>query len=374
LLGATALLGAGLVAGCGGDDSGQDPTQVLEETFSGSKDVSSGVIDVSVSAGGESEGEAASFNFTLSGPFEDQGEGMLPAFDLAVSLAIEGGGQDLSFAGGATSTGEQGYLNFEGTDYELDEGTFSSFQEGFESGTTDDSTSTDEDPTARLEELGIDPVAWLTNLQNEGEEDVEGTATIHISGDADIPQIIDDIQAGVEAAGEAATPVPPEQLDQIEGAVSEARFDVYTGVDDKILRRLVLTFAIEVPEELQPGGGSANVDLSVTLSGLNEEQTIEAPADAKPLTELLGQLGGLGALGGLGGLGGLGDLGGDLDLGITPDGSGGSDDGSGGSDDGSGGSDAAPAPDAGVNDAFLDCIAGAASEADFEECAAQFAP
>ena len=56
---------------------------------------------------------------------------------------------------------------------------------------------------------------------------------------------------------------------------------------------------------------SVDLGLSIAISDVNEDQTIEAPADALPLEDLLGQLGGLGALGGLEGLDGAGlDLGG----------------------------------------------------------------
>ena len=83
--------------------------------------------------------------------------------------------------------------------------------------------------------------------------------------------------------------------------------DVYSGVDDHVLRRL--DFNLELTE---PGGaGKATFDFSITLGSVNEPQTVEAPSDAKPLQDLLDQLG-IGDLGslGLGGLGGAGGTGG----------------------------------------------------------------
>ena len=58
---------------------------------------------------------------------------------------------------------------------------------------------------------------------------------------------------------------------------------------------------------------SVDVDLSVTLSDVNEAQTITAPSDAKPISGLLSELGlsGLGPLGPPGGTsGGVGGGGG----------------------------------------------------------------
>ena len=48
--------------------------------------------------------------------------------------------------------------------------------------------------TGLLQRLNIDPSKWLTDLKNEGTEDVEGTNTIHISGKANVPQIVDDLK------------------------------------------------------------------------------------------------------------------------------------------------------------------------------------
>ena len=59
--------------------------------------------------------------------------------------------------------------------------------------------------------LGIDPTNWLTDLANEGNEDVEGTETIHISGTADVPKLVEDIKQIAETAPQAAGQVTPEQ-------------------------------------------------------------------------------------------------------------------------------------------------------------------
>jgi hypothetical protein len=139
-------------------------------------------------------------------------------------------------------------------------------------------------------------------VTNEGSEDVDGTETIHISGTPDVAKILEDAQR-LDPTGRAAG---AGDANQLADAVESASVDVYTGADDKILRKLDLSISLA-----DPGGSGQTVslDLSIGLSDVNEEQTIEAPADAKPLDDLIP--GGLGALGGLGGGGtGLGDIGG----------------------------------------------------------------
>ncbi|MGI9556802.1 MAG: hypothetical protein ACR2N5_02555 [Solirubrobacterales bacterium] len=366
-LGAVSLLAVGVLAACGGSSGGdEDPQEVLNETFTGEKDVSSGILGAAMTASGESGGEDASFDLSFGGPFQDLGEGQLPAFDLSFDFTVEGP-ESASFSGAVTSTGEMGFLTFMGTAYEVDSATFDQFKQGVEEAQGEPESP--EDASLQLSELGIDPTNWLTNLTNEGNEDVEGTETIHISGDANVAQIAEDFQSAAEQAGEQVAPVPTDELSQVEDAVREARIDVFTGVDDKILRRLVLTFGIDVPEGLDEEGGTLDVEFSVTLSELNEEQTIEAPSGAQPLSELLGQFGLTGGLGGLG-------------LPLAP----------GGTDD------SAPAPppeeilpeeipeipenlpedlpedfpDVEIPEdaqAYLDCIAAATSPADLEDCA-----
>src|SRR5919198_2563165 len=69
-LAAVSILGAGLVAGCGGDDGGdEDPQQVIDETFSNDQEVNSGVIDLSLSGSAEGE-DAGNIDASLSGPFQ----------------------------------------------------------------------------------------------------------------------------------------------------------------------------------------------------------------------------------------------------------------------------------------------------------------
>ena len=221
LLGALALLAAGLIAACGGDGGtggDEDPQTVLDETFAGGKDITSGVFELILAAVGQAGGEDAKLDLSFGGPFQDQGEGQLPAFDLSFDLKLESAAQDAEFAGAATSTGSTGFLTFMGTTYEVDGEIFDSFKQGFEqsSGAGAEGADADADADAQFQALGIDPSGWLTNLQNEGTEDVEGTETIHISGDANLPQIVEDIQSAASTVGDQVPAVPTDQLGLIE--------------------------------------------------------------------------------------------------------------------------------------------------------------
>ena len=152
------------------------------------------------------------------------------------------------------------------------------------------------------------------------------------------------------------------------------QFDLWTGEEDKILRRIEVEFGFEIPRDLRQdtqGVERGNVKMALEIADVNEEQTITAPKDARPLSELQSTLG-LGALGGLGGSGGGGSSGGGSSGGgSSGGGSGGGSSGggaSGGGDLGSGGGTSGLSSQR--SQRYLDCLGEAKRPADIEKCAA----
>jgi hypothetical protein len=356
----TCGLAAALIAGCGGDGGGSDadPQQLLDQTFGSDAEIKSGVLDLSLD--GEGTGEAGgSLSGKLSGPFESKGPEQLPELDLSLSLQAGGAGEGIDFDGGLTITEDAAFITVGGTAYQVDEATFKSFKDLYaQSAQTQQADG--EQGAALFSRLGIDPASWLTDVTNEGTEEVGGTETVHISGNADIGRIVKDAQNLAENAPGGAGGLDAGQLGQLQDAVKSARVDVYTGADDHILRRLDLTLELEDPDS----GNSLNLSLSVGFSDVNESQEISAPEDARPLEELvpggLGDLSGLGALGGLGGLEGLGGAGG----------GGGSGGGAGGGA-GGGGSGGTPSLGdlEGVNRDYVKCVKAAGTPEEILDCA-----
>ena len=123
-------------------------------------------------------------------------------------------------------------------------------------------------------------------------------------------KLLDDVNAALQkirAIGGTGTESLPEQLTdadkkQAQDAIKDLSVEIYTGADDKILRRFVVSMKLEVPND-SGAKESADVKLDLQLLDLNESQDIKAPENTKPFNELLGKLNGLG-LGGLGALGG----------------------------------------------------------------------
>jgi hypothetical protein len=298
-----------VLAACGGDDEGSggenasastDVNELLTQTFTGTKDVKSGNIDLKLqieAQGGESQLEGP-VSVSLKGPFQAQDGGKLPKFKL--DAALEGAGQ--SITAGATSTGEKGFISFQGTDYAVDDRVFQQFKAGFE-----EAQKSSSEEGQGLASLGMDPRKWLTDPKNAGEAKVGDDDTIKITGGVDVAKLLDDVNAamskasslGLQGAGEVPEKLTDEQRRQVLDAVKDPRVEIYTGKEDQILRRLVVNLGIE--DAASSTSGTVAFDVSIT--DLNEDQDIAEPADAKPFDELLGQLGGLGALGGAAGSG-----------------------------------------------------------------------
>jgi len=314
LLAALAVAVAIPVAGCGGDEeSDEDPADVLEATFNNDETIESGVIDLTFDLSAEGD-QGGSLTANVSGPFVSDPENPsgLGQLDLDVSLSGDGAAAEMlgDIEAGLTVTEDNLYVNYDGTDYELGTEAFEqlqaqqeeaagaaesedaalSFQEGCEQAIE----AQNGDPAA----CDFDVTAWFSDLSNDGTEDVGGADATHISGSLDVEQMLSDLfQLGASVPG-ATGGVDPSliepQLGQISEAVSGATFDVYSATEDDTLRGL--DFGLELDAAAIGGAAagveSAGISFSVEIADVGEEQTIEAPADAKPINDLAGDLGG----------------------------------------------------------------------------------
>ena len=307
------------IAGCGGDDeaSDDDPADVLEATFNNDTTIESGVIDLTFDLAAEGDmGGGLTANVTgpfVSDPENPNGIGQL---DLDVTATGDGAAAETlgDFEAGLTVTEDNLYVNYGGTDYELGTEAFTQLQEqqeaaagetegedtasSFREGCEQAIEAQDGDPAA----CDFDVTAWFSDLSNDGTEDLGGADATHISGALDVEQMLTDLfQLGASVPG-ATGGVDPAliapQLGQISEAVSGATFDVYSATEDDTLRGL--DFALELDAAALGGAAagveSAGLDFSLEISEVGEEQTVEAPADAQPIEDLAGQLGGLGAI------------------------------------------------------------------------------
>ena len=284
------LVGAAIgFSACGGEDD-PDPQELLRATFGPDQKVESGKLDVRLAFEGQGLANLQGpISLELAGPFQTNGSGKLPSVDLTLTLA--GGGT--SFGAGAVTDGERGWITLQGTTYVVDDETFARFREGYEA---EAGNSDEEDSGTSFASLGIDPLRWLRDPRVAGREDVGGTETHRITAGVDVAKFLEDVSELLGRAGELgqAAPNVPSQLTEqqrkdIEASVKDAVLDVWTGTDDRALRRLTLRIDIDVPAGVRKRAGgltTGRLDFSLGISDLNEEQEIAEPADARPFSEL----------------------------------------------------------------------------------------
>jgi hypothetical protein len=289
------VLGA---CGGGGDKSSASPQTVLDEaTLQG---IESGDIDLSL--GVKAQGpEGGNLNVSLSGPFQGEGTGSLPQLDMTAKAKGNFNGKDIDFDGGLVLLPNTAFVNYEGIEYEVDPTTFSIVESALAQAQREGGAETGADGIAACqEEFGTLKVAdFLENGRNEGSANVDGTSTTKVSGDLDVSGAIDSVLEVVESQAcrtqlAAAGPLPSKsEVDkaksQVGSAVKNAHVDVYVG-DDDIVRQISAQLQIE-PQNGGSGPKSVEIELDLKLTEVNEEQTISAPANAKPLGKLFLKLG-----------------------------------------------------------------------------------
>jgi hypothetical protein len=314
-----------VLAACGGGGS-DDPKSVVDEaTLQG---IESADIDLAVDVGvvGDKGGD---LKVNLSGPFQSDGEAELP--DLDISVAAEGslGGEKIDREGGFTLLGNKAYINYEGTEYEVDRTTFDFVRSLLKQQTGGSQSG----GTAACQEAisGLEPGDFAENLKDEGDVDVGGTSTTKVSGNLDatgaveaVGELIDDPACSEQLNGAGPLPSAAEldkAKDTIKDSIKSGHVELYVG-DDHIVRRVVAKVTIEPPPSAHASAKRVDLDLDLTLTGVNEEQEISTPSRSKPLSALFIELGinpielldafqggGAKGLGGL--LEGLNEIGGD---------------------------------------------------------------
>jgi hypothetical protein len=298
-------LTGGLVA-CGGDDS-DDVDQILSETFGEGKDVKSGRLALAFRLDAQGlQNLRGPVALRLNGPFASQGRNQLPRFDFQV--ALDAGGQTLT--AGAVSTGEKGFVRFQDQAYALSDQLYQQFRKGY----ADQAKCSQEQggEGVSFSSLGIRPGQWLRDAKTAGSEKVGGVETTHITAGVDVPKLLEDVNRILgRTEGNVEDPCAKEQKGQpqrrtgrqlseqdrkaIADAVKDARVDVWTGEDDRVMRRINVAIRFDVPEDQRErvrGLRSGALRFDMTIGGLNEKQDIKTPTGARPLDDLVAQFGG----------------------------------------------------------------------------------
>lgn len=291
------LVSAGALGACGGGDkSEEDVETLLDRAFRQSVKSADIKLDAELQVRGV-EGFDKPVRVEASGVYI-AGEKSLPKVDIDLRVGSQEAGQTVE--SGFLSTGDRAFLKFGGEFYEQPQEDIARANREL--------AGADSSGTGGLSELGLDPRRWVVEGTSEGEGEVGGVATEHVSARLDVRAAFADLNKLVERSAGAIGGVTPgtpepltsEQLDTVSEVVEDPTFDVHVGKDDDVIRRLSANIEIVVPEAQRAAVGGiegGTLRVSLELSKVNGDQEVEAPADPRPIGELTTQLEGLGGLG-----------------------------------------------------------------------------
>jgi hypothetical protein len=288
------------LAACGGGDGSdgggdQDAEALLDKAFG--EPVASADVDIDLQLDVEGvDGMEDPLRIRATGPYV-RSEKSLPKLDLDVAIEAQGAGQAIQ--SGILSTGDRVFLKFGGAFYE---------QPPEQVAQTNRRLARENGESGSFSDLGLDARKWIDDARLEGEEEIGGVTTEHVSGTLDVQAALADINGLVKQstdalgeAGEAARPLRPKEIERLARSVSDPTFDVYVGKDDDIVRRVSLRIDVDVPEDDRSDVGGvtgAAIRFSAQLDDVGGDQAVEAPRSARPLSDLTSQLGNLGEIAG----------------------------------------------------------------------------
>jgi hypothetical protein len=262
------LLLALALGACGNDSrdgegtrASADADALLQRSLDTSID--SGVLSLELGVRAPGEGAA---RVTVEGPFESNGPTRMPSADLRVAFSVDGERHNFRLM----LQRDNGYVEYEGETYEVGEGLWRQLMRESGAGL---------DPKL----LELDPRGWFDDVRIEGPQRLDGVPTTVVSGRFDVVAAIEQMNRIMKRLPNPQT-LEDEQLDELEDAFDDASFRAWID-DDDVPRR------VQAEVEIDADGERARIHVDVRLDEPNQPQRITAPKAARPITELLRELG-----------------------------------------------------------------------------------
>lgn len=305
-----AILAAAALSACGSSSSSSSGSasaqQLLQDTFSGSHPVKSGVLsfNLTFTPSGSSTLNGP-ISLSLNGPFESPGSGKLPESHFTITLSALGRHGQI----GVISTQTSGYVTLNGTAYRLPPADFQKLASSF-------STVGSNGSGGGLAKFGIDPRHWVANPAVVGTATVGGSSTTHIRAQINVAALLDDLDtllhkaSSTGASARIPSSISPATRLKIAHRVQNPTIDIWTGTRDHTLRRFSLSLGYPVGGQTSSQlGGLHSIGFGLTLqyADLNQPQTISAPTNVKPFSQFESKVRGI--IGQLQGVTGSGSLG-----------------------------------------------------------------
>jgi hypothetical protein len=282
------VLGACTLGSCGGGGDKEGVEDLLDRAFSGEIRSADLKLDAEITLKGLLKDP---IKVEAEGPFRTN-QGKLPSADIELRVGTGGGGQTIT--SGVLTTGDRVFLKFQDVYYE---------QPPAQVRQTNRTIAKNSRKGGRaLSELGLNPRSWLAEAKDEGDADVAGVETDHVSGTLDVNSLMRNLNQFVRKSASAlgaGSEQAPQRLTgadirELSSAVKDPSFDVYVGKQDGLIRRVSGRIEFDIPESDRTGLGGlkgGSIVFSVELRNVNGDQQIEAPAHSRPLSKLIDSLG-----------------------------------------------------------------------------------
>jgi hypothetical protein len=262
-----------VTAGCG-QPSAQD---VLSKTATGTAAVKSATFDLRLTMSAKS---GPPVGFELAGPFQAKSGNGLPVTRIAYTQLAGSKSERLDLV----STGQDAFIGVQGKYYRMPEAQLASLR------------ATNGGASGGFGNLRIDRWAQSPRLSDGGT--VDGVRVDHLSGTVDIVNFFNDVfrvtqSFGVGGPG-SLPPISGTSATQLRRAVRSATFQLDSGKDDHILRRLQVRIELaanNVSQNLSQALGQlsgSHFDLDFDVSRPNQPVHVQAPANPLPSSALTG--------------------------------------------------------------------------------------
>ncbi|HWD68572.1 MAG TPA: hypothetical protein VG293_00165 [Solirubrobacteraceae bacterium] len=293
-----------VVAGCGGGSAkSQNGTaqsaaahRVLAQSFDGHHAITSGVLtlDLKVVPRGSST-ITGPIEAAFGGPFMNQGAGKLPESDFTISISAEGHRGALQ----VISANGKGYITVGGQSYRMPSASFRSLESGF--GSLASSGAGSSAKSGVLSSLGIKPLKWLLRPRIVGRTTVGGVATTRVRAGLDTAAMLRDLSRllgrtgslGISGAGSLPHSISSATQRSIARALGSPSFNLWSGVSDRLIRRLTVSATVPVTGSTRTALGgmrSAAVTFGFEYSHVNQPQTISVPTATRPYSVFRAQV------------------------------------------------------------------------------------
>jgi hypothetical protein len=251
---------ATLLFGCGGGGP-ESANELLGETSANLGKIKSGDLALELIFSTKDD-ERAGFN--LEGPFQLRA-GSLPEAQLDYTQTAGDQTATQTFI----MTGDKAYVRMGGATFELPAETAGQVRSTL--GATGG--------------LGvIDLRGWVQDPELAAGEEVGGAETDRITGRLNVATVVTGLVAIASQFG-GTTPLTlleGKSAEQVEQAVDKATIDVWTGKEDRLLRKLEIAIEFSRAAEQVKSLVGAAVHFTLGISNPNEKVTIEKPTNVQP--------------------------------------------------------------------------------------------